>query len=131
MMQSWLQRFFAPTLLFIWLRFRLRYNQVTHSSKLAQALGILGIAFVACATLAVWMGSLLGGYFFTRLFGVENHYLLWDGLLIVATVSWGIHVLNEAQRGDPITFDKILHLPITLHFRQISENNAGMSKNCS
>ncbi|XZE33613.1 hypothetical protein SH501x_004404 [Pirellulaceae bacterium SH501] len=113
MMQSWLQRFFAPTLLFIWLRFRLRYNQVTHSSKLAQALGILGIAFVACATLAVWMSGLLGGYFFTRLFGVENHYLLWDGLLIVATVSWGIHVLNEAQRGDPITFDKILHLPIT------------------
>lgn len=113
MMQSWLQRFFAPTLLFIWLRFRLRYNQLTHSSKLAQALGVLGIAFVACATLGVWMGGLLGGYFFTRLVGVENYYLLWDGLLLIATASWAIHVLNEAQRGDPITFDKILHLPIT------------------
>lgn len=113
MIQNWLQRFFAPTLLFIWLRFRLRYNQVTHSSKLAQALGMLGIAFVACATLSVWMGGLLGGYFFTRLVGVENHFLLWDGLLLIATVSWAIHVLNEAQRGDPITFDKILHLPIT------------------
>ncbi|AMV32203.1 hypothetical protein VN12_08775 [Pirellula sp. SH-Sr6A] len=112
MIPNWLQRFVSPTFLFIWLRFRLRFNQVTHSSKLAQALGVLGMVFVAFATVSVWIGGLLAGFFLTRLVGVENHYLIWDGLLVIAMVAWAIHVLNEAQRGDPITFDKILHLPI-------------------
>lgn len=112
MIPNWLQQFVFPTLLFIWLRFRLRFNQVTHSSKLAQALGVLGMVFVAFAIVSVWIGGLLAGFFLTRLVGVENHYLIWDGLLVIAMVAWAIHVLNEAQRGDPITFDKILHLPI-------------------
>jgi hypothetical protein len=32
---------------------------------------------------------------------------------MLAMLMWLIHVLNEAQRGDPISLDKILHLPVS------------------
>ncbi len=112
-MNSLYQRYIWPSLLFVWLRYRIRHNQVTHSSKIAQAFAVLGIFFVVMSTISVWGCGLLAGAFVPRLIGLDNNYLLWDLAALVALLSWTVHVLNEAQRGDPISLDRILHLPVS------------------
>ncbi|MCE3016284.1 MAG: hypothetical protein ACK56W_03335 [Pirellula sp.] len=112
-MNSLYQRYIWPSLLFVWLRYRIRHNQVTHSSKIAQAFAVLGIFFVVMSTISVWGCGFLAGVFVPRLIGLDNNYLLWDIAALVALLSWTIHVLNEAQRGDPISLDRILHLPVS------------------
>lgn len=112
-MNSLYQRYIWPSLLFVWLRYRIRHNQVTHSSKIAQAFAVLGMFFVVMSTISVWGCGLLAGVFVPRLIGLDNNYLLWDLAALVALLSWTIHVLNEAQRGDPISLDRILHLPVS------------------
>jgi hypothetical protein len=86
---------------------------MTHSSKIAQVFAVLGMFFVAMSTISVWVSGLLAGVFVPRLIGLENNYLLWDIAALTALLSWTIHVLNEAQRGDPISLDRILHLPVS------------------
>ena len=112
-MNSLYQRYIWPSLLFVWLRYRIRHNQVTHSSKILQAFAVLGMFFVVMSTISVWGCGLLAGAFVPRLIGLDNNYLLWDLAALVALLSWTIHVLNEAQRGDPISLDRILHLPVS------------------
>ena len=112
-MNSLYQRYIWPSLLFVWLRYRIRHNQVTHSSKILQAFAVLGMFFVVMSTISVWGCGLLAGVFVPRLIGQDNNYLLWDLAALVALLSWTIHVLNEAQRGDPISLDRILHLPVS------------------
>ena len=112
-MNSLYQRYIWPSLLFVWLRYRIRHNQVTHSSKILQAFAVLGMFFVVMSTISVWGCGLLAGAFVPRLIGLDNNYLLWDLAALVALLSWTVHVLNEAQRGDPISLDRILHLPVS------------------
>ena len=112
-MNSLYQRYIWPSLLFVWLRYRIRHNQVTHSSKILQAFAVLGMFFVVMSTISVWGCGLLAGVFVPRLIGQDNNYLLWDLAALVALLSWTVHVLNEAQRGDPISLDRILHLPVS------------------
>lgn len=112
-MNSLYQRYIWPSLLFVWLRYRIRHNQVTHSSKILQAFAVLGMFFVVMSTISVWGCGLLAGAFVPRLIGLDNNYLLWDLAALVALLSWTVHVLNEAQRGDSISLDRILHLPVS------------------
>ncbi len=107
------QRYVWPSIIFIWLRMRIRYNQMTHSSKIAQAFAVLGMIFVAMSTVSVWVVGVLTGLFLPSRIGLENNYLIWDVAALIAVLSWAIHVLNEAQRGDPISLDRILHLPVS------------------
>lgn len=112
-MNSLYQRYIWPSLLFVWLRYRIRHNQMTHSSKIAQVFAVLGMFFVALSTISVWATGLLTGVFAPRWIGLENNHLIWDIAALIAFMSWVIHVLNEAQRGDPISLDRILHLPVS------------------
>jgi hypothetical protein len=113
LIQTWYERYVWPCFLFIWLRSRIRYNQLTRTTQLAQALTVLGVLIIGFGVVGISVGGTLLGALLPRAIGVENYVLIWDFAAVGALLMWMIHVLNEAQRGDPISMDRILHLPVS------------------
>jgi hypothetical protein len=98
---------------FLWLRWRLRINQLRRGG-LANTI-ILAILTVAICLLAV---GLFAGFLFIgwlALAEVEPYVLLfvWDGLVLGLLFFWCIGLLAELQRSEPLSLDKVLHLPVS------------------
>lgn len=113
MMQGIYDRFIWPSLLFIWLRFRIRYNQISRGSKLTQVFALIGTIVVGLSVVSIWLLGFTLGFFLPKYLDQAYYFLIWDATILLAMLMWVIHVLNEAQRGDPISLDKILHLPVS------------------
>lgn len=107
------ERFIWPSLLFIWLRFRIRYNQVSRGTQLVKVFALIGMIVVGMSTVSIWFAGFSLGLFLPKYISTEYYFLIWEGVVLLAMLMWLIHVLNEAQRGDPISLDKILHLPVS------------------
>ena len=113
MMNGIYERFIWPSLLFVWLRFRIRYNQVSRGTQLIKVFALIGTLIVAMSTVSIWLIGFSLGLFLPKYISMEYYFLIWEGGVLLAMLMWLIHVLNEAQRGDPISLDKILHLPVS------------------
>ena len=98
---------------FVWLRWRIRINQLRNSSGIGKALAaILLVSFaISCVALSV-AGSVMGGVL-PRLVPREYYFLFWDALIALFCFIWMIFVATDVQRTDAITFDRILHLPVS------------------
>ena len=97
---------------FVWLRWRIRTNQLRHGSSLGRALAaILLVSFAVVAVGLFVIGGILGAMV-PRFVPRENYFLLWDGFIAAFCFIWVIHVATDIQRSDAITFDRILHLPV-------------------
>ena len=97
---------------FVWLRWRIRTNQLRHGSSLGKLLAaILLVSFAMVAVGLFVIGGILGALV-PRFVPRENYFLLWDGFIAVFCFIWVIHVATDIQRSDAITFDRILHLPV-------------------
>jgi hypothetical protein len=113
MMNGIYERFIWPSLLFVWLRFRIRYNQISRGSQLTKVFALIGTIIVGMSIVSIWFAGFSLGFFLPRYISTEYYFLIWEGVVLLAMLMWLIHVLNEAQRGDPISLDKILHLPVS------------------
>ena len=98
---------------FLWLRWRIRVNQLSHGSKLGKALAAILLATVVIAGITLFVGGALIGAIVPRYFPREYYFLMWDGLVAIFVLFWVIHVASDLQRSDAITFDRILHLPVS------------------
>ncbi len=97
---------------FVWLRWRIRTNQLRHGSSLGKALAAILLVSFAMAAIGLFvMGGMLGA-FVPRFVPRENYFLVWDGFIALFCIIWVIHVATDIQRSDAITFDRILHLPV-------------------
>ncbi|MBU6173850.1 MAG: hypothetical protein KGQ60_08600, partial [Planctomycetes bacterium] len=94
MNQTWYERYVWPCFLFIWLRSRIRYNQLTRTTQLAQALTVLGVLIISFGVIGISVGGTLVGALLPRAIGAENYVLIWDFAAVVALLMWLIHVLN-------------------------------------
>ena len=98
---------------FVWLRWRIRTNQLRNGSAIGKALAaILLISFAIVILGLLVVGGILGALV-PRLVPVENYFLVWDGLIALFCFIWVIYVATDIQRSDAITFDRILHLPVS------------------
>jgi hypothetical protein len=98
----------------LWLRWRLRVNQV----KRAGVLNAIALAVVVpgVVLLGLWM---FVGFFLVGLFALPQAplpvtLLVWDGLAVVFLFSWAVGLLAELQRSEVLSLDKLLHHPISL-----------------
>ena len=99
---------------FVWLRWRIRINQLRHGSSLGKALAaILLVSFAMFCVGSFVIGGLLGA-FAPRLIPRDLYFLFWDGLIALFCFVWMMHVATDIQRSDAITFDRILHLPVSI-----------------
>ncbi len=100
---------------FAWLRWRLLANQWRRSGAInAVLMTIVTIALLVIAIPSFIGCFLLGVYLIPR---AEPVYLLyaWDGLIVAFLFFWGIGLLTELQRSDPLSLSKFLHLPVSVN----------------
>jgi ABC-2 type transport system permease protein len=99
---------------FLWLRWRLRLNQLKRG----------GIANVIVLAILAVIAALLAGASFVTFLLVGLLALpqasplvilyVWDGLVVAFLFFWMVGLLAELQRSEALSFDKFLHLPVSL-----------------
>jgi ABC-2 type transport system permease protein len=98
---------------FLWLRWRLRVNQVKRSGALNAAI----MAVIAVGALVVAVGGLVVGFLvgFYAVAGATPalELYVWDGLVLAFVFSWSMGVLADVQRAEALSLDKFLHLPVS------------------
>ena len=99
---------------FLWLRWRLRVNQMRKAGAVNAVLFALFAAacLVAAATLFV-TGLLVGGLAFGDA-PAYVHLFTWDGIVLAFLFSWSIGMLTDLQRSESLSLDRFLHLPVSL-----------------
>ena len=99
---------------FIWLRYRLRVNQLKRGGIANQVLLALLAAVAVFVAIGAFFGGFLIGLFAFRHAPLVVRMWVWDGLIIAFLFSWMIGLLTELQRTDALSLDKFLHLPVSL-----------------
>ena len=98
---------------FVWLRRRMLVNQWRRAGAfnavlmMIVAFGLLVIAvplFIGC--------FMLGLYLIPKAAPVHLMYV-WDGLIVAFLFFWGIGLITELQRSEPLSLSKFLHLPVS------------------
>jgi ABC-2 type transport system permease protein len=100
---------------FVWLRWRIRTNQLRHGSALGKALAAILLISFAIVVVGLFVVSAILGALVPRLVPVENYFLFWDGFISLFCFVWVIYVATDIQRTDAISFDRILHLPVSFY----------------
>jgi hypothetical protein len=99
---------------FLWLRWRIRLNQLRKGGVAnAVVLALLAVAVAALSAILFVVFFLVGLF---ALPGAPSWVLLlvWDGLVIAFLFCWMIGLLTELQRSDALSLDKFMHLPVSL-----------------
>lgn len=102
----------------LWLRWRLRVNQLKRGGIAnVVILAILAVVAVVLA-LSMFVGFLLLGLLLPPALPSSHRaaifMYIWDGVVLAFLFWWGIGILTELQRSEPLSLDKLLHLPVSL-----------------
>jgi hypothetical protein len=98
---------------FLWLRWRLRINQLRRGG-LANViiLTMLGVACV-CLSAGLFVTFFAIGALLLRPVPPSILMYVWDGLVVGFLFCWSIGLLADLQRSDALSLDKFLHLPVS------------------
>ena len=99
----------------LWLRLRLVLNQWRRGGGVGAVLA--GVVTVGAITLGVgtFVGGLLAGIFaFKPATPMMVMLLVWAGLTGAFLLFWGVGLLAELQRAEPIDLHRLMHLPVLL-----------------
>jgi ABC-2 type transport system permease protein len=105
-------------LAFLWLRWRLRVNQVKKAGVFNAIVTAIFAVSLIPAALGAFVAAFLAGLLAVPL--VPEEYLatvilfVWDGAIVAFLFVWAVGVLAELQRSDALSLDKLLHLPVSL-----------------
>ena len=99
---------------FVWLRWRLLRNQWRRAGAFNAVL-LLIVSFAAMVmAIPLGIGSfMLGLYAIPRAAPLHLMYA-WDGLIAAFLFFWGIGLVTELQRTEPLALSKFLHLPVSV-----------------
>jgi len=100
-------------LAFLWLRWRLRVNQVKRAGTLNAILtGILAVAALVASIGLFVVGVVVGALAMPQLSSAVRMYV-WDGATLLFLFCWAVGLLADLQRSEGLAIDKILHLPVS------------------
>jgi hypothetical protein len=98
---------------FLWLRWRLLYNQWRRAGALnAVLMVIIAVAAVATAVPIFTACLVLGLHLIPKAAPVHLLYA-WDAVVVAFLFFWGIGLVSDLQRSDPISLSQFLHLPVS------------------
>ena len=97
----------------IQLRWRLGYNRIARSGSLGQVLAVLLTLLLFAGALAGFVLPLLIGARLLPRAAPHQIMFLWTAAAFVFLLFWLIGVLTELQRSEPLSLDKLLHLPVS------------------
>ncbi len=100
---------------FVWLRWRLLVNQWRRAGALnAVLLTILAVGAAVTAIPLLIASFMIGRYAIPR--AAPEHLLYaWDGVIAAFLFFWGVGLLAELQRTEPMALSKFLHLPVSVN----------------
>ncbi|MFO0843307.1 MAG: hypothetical protein U0797_13070 [Gemmataceae bacterium] len=98
---------------FLWLRWRLRLNQLRRGGVANVVILALFALLIAALGVALLGGGLLVGLFALKDSPPRVLLYAWDGVVVGMLFFWGIVLLADLQRTDPLTLDRVLHLPVS------------------
>ena len=98
---------------FVWLRWRLLYNQARRAGALNAILTVIVVCAAVLTAIPLFIGSLMLGLF--AIPKAQPAYLMyaWDGILVAFLFFWLIGLITELQRTDPLSLSKFMHLPVS------------------
>ena len=99
---------------FVWLRWRLMANHWRRAGSLSAALMIIiSVASVITVIPIFFGGFALATHAIPQATPTQLMYA-WDGLIVAFSLFWGIGLMTELQRNDPLSLAKFLHLPVSV-----------------
>lgn len=98
---------------FVWLRSRIRVNQLRRGGIANQIILLLLVGMAAMAAVGLLVGGFFAGLFALPKADAAARLLVWDGVVVAFLFMWMIGLLTDIQRSDPLTLDRFLHLPVS------------------
>jgi len=100
---------------FVWLRWRLLVNQGRRAGAVnAVLLTIVAIGAMVTA-IPLFIASFMIGQYAIPKAAPEHLLYAWDGVIVAFLFFWGIGLLTELQRTEPMSLSKFLHLPVSVN----------------
>jgi len=98
----------------VWLRWRLLYNQWRRAGAFNAVLMMILTIGLLVTVIPLFIGCfMLGLYAIPKAAPVHLLYV-WDGLIVAFLFFWGIGLVTELQRTEPLALSKFLHLPVSV-----------------
>jgi len=98
---------------FVWLRWRLRVNQLKKGGVANVVVLALLAAVVVVAAVGLSVGCFLAGLLIPVDAPPGVRLYVWDGLVVAYLFVWMIGLLNDLQRSESLSLEKFLHLPVS------------------
>ncbi len=99
---------------FVWLRWRIRLNQLKRGGIANSVILILLAASIAAMVIGVFFGSIIIGATALTQASPTIVMFVWDGIVLAMLLFWMIGLMTELQRSESLSLDKFLHLPVSL-----------------
>ena len=98
---------------FVWLRWRLLYNQQRKAGVLSAVLLMIIAIGAVLTTIPLFIGTLILGLYAIPKAEPMHLMYVWDGLVAAFTLFWMIGLITELQRSDVLSLSKFMHLPVS------------------
>lgn len=97
----------------VWLRYRIGLNQMKRSGVASAVVLALLMLLGGLLAVGLFCGGLAIGWRALSAASAETILLVWDGAVVLFLLGWAVALLVDLQRSDPLTLDKLLHLPVS------------------
>ncbi len=98
---------------FLWLRYRLRVNQMRRAGLASTVIQAVLAVLVLVAALGLFVGMLLFGLFALGAAAPAVVLYVCDGLIVLFLMVWAGGLLTDLQQTDVLSMERFLHLPVS------------------
>jgi ABC-2 type transport system permease protein len=99
---------------FLWLRWRIRRNQMKRAGALSAVLFIIVAVAGVFISLGLFAGSIALGVYALGDVSPLTLLFIWDGMTVAFLFVWMISLVSDLQRSEVLSLDKFMHLPVSL-----------------
>jgi len=100
---------------FLWLRWRLLTNQWRRAGALNAVLMMIVTIGALVTAIPLFIASFAVGQIAIPKAAPVHLMYAWDGLIVAFLFFWGIGLITELQRTEPLSLSKFLHLPVSVN----------------
>jgi hypothetical protein len=98
---------------FVWLRWRLLYNQARRGGAVNAVLTVLVVIGAISTAIPLFIGALLLGLYAIPKAQPAHLMYAWDAVVVAFLFFWLIGLIAELQRTDALSLAKFMHLPVS------------------
>ena len=100
---------------FVWLRWRLLVNQWRRAGAVNAVLMMIVIVGALVTAIPLFIGCFMLGLYVIPKAAPAHLMYAWDGVIVAFLFFWGIGLVTELQRTEPLSLSKFLHLPVSVN----------------